>query len=272
MRMDRKVIFITGAASGIGAATARRYAGGGWFCVLTDIDLVGLQALARELGPKNTLIQTLDVRQRQAWAEAMRATAAATGGRLDVLFNNAGVAKSGPFETISPSAVDDMIDINLKGVINGATAALPLLERTPGARIINVASVAGIVGSPSLAVYSATKWGVRGFTEALDAELAGRDIRVVSLQPWFIDTPLLDKGFSGDRRNVPAKDAMRDMGIDVYPVEIVAETAWDAATGSHMHYPVGKRARQARFGMRFFPNAVRKRLRRDFEKGRAREE
>ena len=89
---------------------------------------------------------------------------------MNVLFNNAGVGRHGWFEDVRPEDNDWIVDVNLKGVIHGVEAALPLLKATKGARIVNTASTAGIVGSPQLAVYSATKFAVRGLTEALDAE------------------------------------------------------------------------------------------------------
>ncbi len=256
-----KSIFITGAASGIGRAVAEKFAGANWFTILTDIDEAGLHALAGRIGRSRCLTHVFDVRQKEGWAEAMAATAAVTDGRLDVLFNNAGIARAGPFDRISQVDNDAIIDINVKGVVNGAYAALPLLEKTQGARIINVSSVAGLIGAPHLAVYSATKWAVRGFTEALDNELSARGVRVVSLMPFFMETPILDKA-APDGTNESMMDRLRESGVEVYPVAMAAEAAWQAAFGKAMHYPVGKRAEQAERGMRLFPKATRKQLRR----------
>lgn len=257
----RKTIFITGAASGIGAATAQLFARRGWFTILADIDRESLSAVAAGIGAQNSLSTVFDVREPQGWAEAMQATAAATGGTLDLLFNNAGIARSGAFETIPQHEADRVVDVNLKGVIHGVYAALPLLLATRNGRIINVSSVAGLVGAPGLAVYSATKWAVRGLTEALDAELRERGVRVVSLMPWFMDTPILDKAVPGGA-NRSGREALEDAGIALYPVEMAAERAWAAAFGEEMHYTVGKLARRASFGMRFFPKATRAALRR----------
>jgi NAD(P)-dependent dehydrogenase (short-subunit alcohol dehydrogenase family) len=253
-------IFITGAASGIGAATARKFAAEGWFPILADIDAAGLAGLQQELGPTRCLSVHLDVRNPDNWLESMEKTAERTGGRLDLLFNNAGIAIAGPFESIPLQNALKIIDVNLKGVINGIYAALPLLEKTPAARIINVSSVAGIIAAPGLSVYSATKWAVRGLTESLDVELRPRDIRVVSLCPWFMDTPMLNAAVPRGR-NRAGRDALRDLGIDVYPVELAAETAWKAAFGDALHYTVGKRATQASLTMRVMPELVRARAR-----------
>ncbi|MEM6412992.1 MAG: SDR family NAD(P)-dependent oxidoreductase, partial [Pseudomonadota bacterium] len=168
----RKSIFITGGASGIGAQTGRHFARKGWFVGLFDIDEAGLKQTANAIGEANCMTGILDVRHSDDWSVAIDAFGQATGGKMHVLFNNAGIGKHGWFEDVDDHDSDAMIDINVKGVVKGVYAALPLLKVTNGARIVNVASTAGFVGSPQLAVYSATKFAVRGLTEALDVEFA----------------------------------------------------------------------------------------------------
>lgn len=255
----RHTIFITGAASGIGAQTARYFAERGWFCGLYDVNEAGLAAVAAELGEGNCHSARLDVRSREDWAAAISGFDAATGGRMDVLFNNAGVGRHGWFEDIPPEDNDWVVDINLKGVINGISASLNLLKATPGARIVNTASTAGIVGSPQLAVYSATKFAVRGLTEALDAEFRDLDIRVRSLMPWFVDTPILDMG-AAEGSNEKMSDQLREGGAKVYPVSLAAERAWAAAHGDNIHYMVGGEAERARWMARFLPKTLRKQI------------
>ncbi len=255
----RKSIFITGAASGIGAETARLFQSRGWFCGLYDINAAGLKDVANELGAENCHVATLDVTKRADWASAMSGFSDATNGKMDVLFNNAGIGRHGWFEDIEPEESDLVVDVNVKGVINGVYAALPLLKETTGSRIVNTASTAGIVGSPRLAVYSATKFAVRGLTEALDVELSGLGIRCTSLMPWFIDTPILDMGAT-EGSNVKMADEIREQGQDVYPVSLAAETAWEAAHGKDVHYMAGKRAKQARFAARFLPGRIKKQI------------
>lgn len=256
----RRTIFITGAASGIGAETARYFAKKGWFCGLFDVNEKGLDDTARDIGEENCIRGLLDVRRREDWHDAIAAFSNATGGQMHVLFNNAGVGRHGWFEDISPEDNDWVIDVNLKGVVNGVHAALPLLKKTQGARIVNTASTAGVVGSPQLAVYSATKFAVRGLTEALDTEFRDLDIRVTSLMPWFIDTPILDMA-AKEGANEKMSDQLKAGGANVYPVSMAAERAWDAAHGSKVHYMVGKDAEQARFFSQYLPNLLRKRLR-----------
>ena len=255
----RKSIFITGAASGIGAETARYFAARGWFTGLYDINAAGLEAVARDIGPDNCHTASLDVCDRSDWAKAVDGFTQATGGTMHVLFNNAGIARHGWFEDIPPEEADKVIDINVKGVVNGVYASLEALKATPGARIVNTASTAGIVGSPRLAVYSASKFAVRGLTEALDVEFRDLDIRVTSLMPWFIETPILNAGVT-EGANVNMADEIRENGANIYPVSMAAEQAWAAAHGDDIHYMVGKDAERAKFASRFFPNGLRKRI------------
>ncbi|HRE45290.1 MAG TPA: SDR family oxidoreductase [Terricaulis sp.] len=257
---EQKTIFITGAGSGIGRATAQLFAERGWFVGLTDIDAKGLAETAALLPEGQRISITLDVRDRHEWARAIDTFGQATNRRMHVLFNNAGVGRGGLIEEMKDEDIDLVLDVNLKGAINGVNAALPLLRETAGARIVNVASVAGVVGAPRLAVYCATKFGVRGLTEALDAEFARYGVRVTSLMPWFVDTAILDNS-SDESANRRLRDHLNENKTPIYPVRMAAERAWDAAHGDGLHYMVGKEAERARFAARFFPNAVRKRIR-----------
>lgn len=255
----RKSIFVTGAASGIGAETARYFAKRDWFVGLFDVDEAGLAAMRDELGEANVVSHVFDVRDRAGWAEATAKFSEATEGRMNVLFNNAGIARHGWFEDIPPEESDLIVDVNVKGVINGVYAALPLLRETKDSRIVNVASVAGLVGSPKLAVYCATKFAVRGLTESLDVEFSNLGIKVTSLMPWFVDTPILDVG-QQPGANHKMKDEIEAAGQNVYPVSLAAERAWEAAHGKDIHYTVGKDADNARFFARFLPGTLRKRI------------
>ncbi|MFN3608822.1 MAG: SDR family oxidoreductase [Hyphomonas sp.] len=258
----RKAIFITGAASGIGAETARHFARKGWFCGLYDVNEMGLKTVAGEIGAENCHLAKLDVTKRADWAAAMEGFGAATGGRMDVLFNNAGIGRHGWFEEIPAEEADLIIDINVKGVVNGVYAALPLLKAAPGARIVNTASSAGIVGAPQLSVYSASKWAVRGLTEALDAEFRDLGIRVTTLMPWFVDTPILEMGKTAGA-NEKMSDQMKANGAKVYPVSMAAEKVWDAVHGEDIYYMVGAEADRARFMTRWLPGVVRKAIRKN---------
>ncbi len=257
----RKSIFVTGAASGIGAETARHFAKKGWFVGLFDIDEAGLKDVSEEIGTDKSISGKLDVRSREDWSNATTLFSEATEKRMNVLFNNAGIGQHGWFEEIPQDEADQVVDVNLKGVINGVYACLPLLRETSGARIVNTASAAGVIGTPMLAVYSATKFAVRGLTEALNLELADQDIHVTTLTPWFIDTPILQSSApQGSNRNM--KDDLTEGGVEVYPVSMAAEKVWEAVHGNQTHYLVGKAAERTQLASRFLPGMVRKRLRR----------
>jgi NAD(P)-dependent dehydrogenase (short-subunit alcohol dehydrogenase family) len=256
---EQKSIFITGAGSGIGRATAQLFAERGWFVGLFDVNPQGLEETAAMLPEGQRISMAFDVRDRSGWARAVESFGQATNRRMHVLFNNAGVGKGGWIEDMTPDDIDLVLDVNLKGVINGAVAALPLLRETPGARIVNTASVAGVFGAPRLAVYCATKFGVRGLTEALDVEFSRYGVRVVSLMPWFVDTAILD-GAADPNSNRRLRDRLVENKTPIYPVRMAAERAWDAAHGDQLHYMVGKEAERARFAARFFPGMMNKRL------------
>jgi len=261
----RKSIFITGAASGIGAETARYFSERGWFCGLYDVDRDGLERVAAELGEGNSVHAFLDVRDRGDWANAMEQFAEATDGQMTVLFNNAGVGRHGWFEEISGEDNDWIIDVNVKGVINGVQAALPLLEATDVARIVNTASTAGLIGGPKLAVYTASKFAVRGLTESLNVELAPLDITVTTLMPWFVDTPILNIG-AHEGANINMKNQIEETGANVYPVSLAAERTWEAAHGDkEVYYTVGKDAASAARAVRFMPKRVRAQMKKTME-------
>jgi NAD(P)-dependent dehydrogenase (short-subunit alcohol dehydrogenase family) len=255
----RKAIFITGAASGIGLGVARHFAGRGWFVGLADIDTAGLKRALAEIGPDNGSIHSLDVRDKAGWTKALAAFGKLTGGRLDILLNNAGIARYGFLEEQSPDEADLQVDINVKGVINGARAGLEMLKATPGSNLINVASCAGLFGAPRMSVYSATKFAVKGLSEALDVEFARFGVGVKCIMPWFVDTPILNAGSQGT--NAKIADTIREGGSAVYTVEEAAQVIWDAAQSKELHHVVGKAGKQMRFAVRFMPGSVRKRLR-----------
>lgn len=255
----RKAIFITGGASGIGLATARRFSREGWFVGLSDIDQAGLKAAQAELGADRTSIHRLDVRDREGWDTALAEFGRASGGRMDVLLNNAGIANYGFFEDQTDDEADRQVDINVKGVINGARAGLPLLQATPGSTLINVASCAGLFGAPKMAIYCATKFAVRGLSEALDAEWSRHGIAVRCIMPWFVDTPILQAGSQGSNEKIA--DSIRAGGSEVYTVEEAAGVIYDSVASSELHHIVGKAGKRLRLVARFMPGAVRKQLR-----------
>ncbi|AJP73116.1 SDR family oxidoreductase [Sphingomonas hengshuiensis] len=257
--MGQTAIFITGGGSGIGRAVAVHFAARGWRVGLADISAAGLEATKALLPPGMATTHVMDVRDRDQWRESLDAFAVASGGRLDVMFNNAGIAVGGPFATATDDEIDRIVGINLVGVINGARAAYPLLKATPDSALVNTASAAAIYGSAGLALYAAVKFGVRGLSEALDGEWARDGIKVRVLMPSFIDTPLLDSPVSGT--NYSARDSVRAAGLEFTPLDAVAEQVWKAVQGDKLHVIVGKTARRLAFAARWMPGRLRRRMR-----------
>lgn len=215
----RPSIFITGAAAGIGRATAERFSRAGWFVGLYDVNEAGVRDLAGQLEP--AVAGSLDVTDAGAYAIALEAFFSAAGGRLDLLFNNAGIVTIGDFEQVPLARHHAVVDVNFKGVINGCHLALPYLKRTPGARVISMCSASALYGSPPFTVYGASKFAVRGFTEALNVEWARHGITVMDVLPLFVDTPMV-RGFES------APQSMERLGLRLQADDI-ARTVWQAA-------------------------------------------
>jgi NAD(P)-dependent dehydrogenase (short-subunit alcohol dehydrogenase family) len=226
-----KSIFITGAASGIGRATACLFARMGWLVGLFDRDEQGLLSLAAELGEERCCFLKADVTDPLDVQRAMELFAGRTGGKMDLLFNSAGVLEMGLFEEVSLEAQQRVVDVNLKGVINCTHHALPCLKRTPGARIVNMSSASSFYGIPELAVYSATKHALSALTEALDIELDSCGLTVCDIQAPYVKTPMITeavrKAFSVDR-----------MGINL-EADQVAACVWRAAHRRKLHWKMG---------------------------------
>jgi NAD(P)-dependent dehydrogenase (short-subunit alcohol dehydrogenase family) len=228
-----KTLFITGAANGIGLATAKHFAAQGWFVGLYDINREGLEALLGSAELPNACGQYCDVTDRGSIDEAFAHFSSHTDGRLDLLVNNAGVLSSGKFEEISPAAHDMMVDINVKGLTHVAQAAFPLLKATPGATLINLCSVSSVHGIPLLAVYGASKFYVNGLTEALNLEWAPYDIRVTSVKPPIVNTAM---GHQIDPR------LTQKLSVDLEP-EDVAKAIQLAVEGRRTSYLLGATAK-----------------------------
>ena len=257
----RKAIFVTGGASGIGRAIALYFAERDWFVGVGDVDEAGMRETLGMMGHGFSYQHKFDVRERADWDEALDGFATAAGSRIDVLANNAGIPLGGSLMENSTEEIERCLDINLKGVLFGAQAAYPHLKKTaPGSCLLNTASAAGIYGTPGASVYSATKFGVRAITESLDGEWAEDGIKVRSIMPSFIDTPLLDHNPNA-RSNEDIRSRVKEAGLEITPVEEVAKAAWDAVHGEKLHTVVGKTAKQIAFGARWMPGRVRKQTR-----------
>lgn len=257
----QRSIFITGGGSGIGRATALHFAARGWFVGVADINEEGMAGTLDLIAGNAKWHGRLDVRDRKGWDEALAAFAAAAGGRIDAVVNNAGIGTGGSLAELDPEEIDRCLDINLKGVLYGAQAAYPWLKASaPGSALVNMASAAGIAGSAGMSVYCATKFGVRAVSESLDAEWAPDRITVASVCPSFIETPLLD-GTGNRKSNEQIRDRVRAAGLEITPVERVAEAVWDAVHGTKLDYFVGATSKRMAFAKRWMPGKVRQQLR-----------
>ena len=255
---SKKTIFITGGASGIGRAVAVKFGAEGWFVGLADIDEAGMRETAALLPAGASSAHKLDVRDRAAWDGALADCARASGGKIEVMFNNAGIPLGGGLVENTAAEIERCLDINLKGVLFGAQAAYPWLKASaPGSCLLNTASAAGIYGSPGASVYSATKFGVRAITESLDGEWAEDGIKVCDLMPSFIDTPLIDKA-PNSHSNEQIRSRVQQAGMEITPVGEVADAAWSAVHGTTLHHRVGKTANRIAFAARWMPGRLRK--------------
>jgi NADP-dependent 3-hydroxy acid dehydrogenase YdfG len=184
--LSGKVAVVTGASSGIGEAAARLLVTEGVQVVLVARRRERIEALAAELGP-NVVAITADVADPAQVAGVFNQVQERFAG-LDLLFNNAGLGVNAPFEKSDPADWTRMIDVNLYGVLHCTRAAIPLLRGRPGAMICSVSSVGGRYGVPNWSVYSATKFAVVGFHDALRKELGDEGIRVTVLEPGAVRT------------------------------------------------------------------------------------
>ncbi len=258
MAETRKSIFITGGASGLGREVGRYFATKGWFVGIADIDVDGMVGTAALIPEGQSSQHKLDVTDRAQWKVAMDDFAKANGGRLDVLFNNAGIGAGGLIHLMKDSDIDRQIAVNLVGVINGIRAAFPLLQQTTGSCVLNTCSASGIYGTPGISIYSATKFAVRGLTEAYDIEWRKMGIKCRSLMPGFIDTKIIANVEPGS--NMSGKEALQSAGIEVSPVEIIGPAAWGAVHGNRLHTTVNKTAKQLFFAARWFPGRLRRQM------------
>lgn len=188
-RLEQRVAVLTGAAGGIGGALARRLAAEGAALALADLDGAALARVARGLADEGCVVSAheVDVSDAGRVGEFAREVEA-RHGRADVLINNAGVALIGDVEEVSLADIEWVMGVNFRGVVNGVKHFLPLLRRQPASYLVNVSSIFGVVAPPGHAAYCASKFAVRGFTEALRHELEGTGVRVSCVHPGGVRT------------------------------------------------------------------------------------
>jgi len=252
------VAFVTGGASGIGKAISLEIAKRGGHVIVTDINFDQANAVANQCGGKSKGFG-LDVRNGDAVTELVN-NVYKEYGRLDFMFNNAGIAIGGETHEIAADLWNRIFDINIKGVLNGVLAAYPLMIQQGSGHIINTASLAGLGPAPFLAPYATTKHAVVGLSTSIRLEAEKYGVKVNVLCPAAIETPLLDSENPSDLSSVAWVPDMRrfltSLAGPPYPVEKFVKQALKAIEDNVPIIVIPGRARLAwRIG-RFFPSLV----------------
>jgi NAD(P)-dependent dehydrogenase (short-subunit alcohol dehydrogenase family) len=258
-----QVAFVTGGASGIGRALCGALVARGARVVVADINASGAAAVARELsarGPGSATSLGLDVADAPGFEHAV-GDVHGDAGRLDMLFNNAGIAIGGPVEELALAHWERALDVNLRGVIHGVRAAYPLMLRQRFGHIVNTASLAGLLPFPLGVPYGATKHAVVGLSVSLRSEAATYGVRVSAVCPGVIDTPILDSegppdlprtSFAGRGREI-FRHSNRG---PAYPPEKLAEDVLRGVDRNRAIIVVPARARTAWLANRLAPRLV----------------
>ena len=228
-RFEGKVVLVTGAASGIGAATARRFAEEGALLMLGDTNEESGAALAKEIGggAGRSVFLVTDVRDL-AQVDALTCAAVERFGRLDVVFNNAGIGAYGQVPDLDPETWHNVIAVDLHAVFYGCRAAIPHLRASGGGAIVNTASISGIAGDYGLSAYNAAKGAVVNLTRTLAIDHARENIRVNAICPGPIETPLVAPVLQNERA-VEEYAKLIPMGRVGQPEEIAGVVAFLAS-------------------------------------------
>ena len=230
----QKSIFITGAGAGIGAAVAQHFLSNGWKVGIYDINQDAVIEIAQGFPTEQVRTGVLDVTNIEHWKIAL-CDFFQWAGRLDILCNNAGILYSGAFEQVDLEKHVRTFTVNVQGIMNGCHSALPYLKQTKNSRVINMSSASAIYGQADLSSYSASKFAIRGLTEALDIEWQKYAIRVIDIMPLFVKTDMVSNMDAG---------SIRKLGVHLTPVQ-VADVIYQAATtkSPKTHWPVGMMAK-----------------------------
>jgi len=192
MKLEGRVAIITGAAAGIGFATAQRFAAEGAKLVLCDVNEARVREAADRLAASGASVDAhkVDVTRREE-VDAMVAATLACHARIDILVNNAGITKDARLVKMTEAQFDAVVDVNLKGVFNCAQAVATIMAEQGGGVILNASSVVGLYGNFGQTNYAATKFGVIGFTKTWARELGPKGVRVNAVCPGFVNTEIL---------------------------------------------------------------------------------
>ncbi|HIW68624.1 MAG TPA: SDR family oxidoreductase [Candidatus Dietzia merdigallinarum] len=257
-RDRRRSVVVTGAGRGIGEATARMFADAGYLVGAYD-----LKPCTWAEGDDRVVTGALDVTDPAAWESALGDFATRTGGGIDVLVNNAGTLYGTPFIDASYEQDALLVDVNVKGVLYGCRAAFPFLRKGTGPAVINVCSASAIYGQAEMATYSATKFAVRGITEALDLEWRPHGVHVSSVWPLYVGTEMLAGVDTAGMKNLGVTLTEDDVAAEIVAVADKAGRRSsglvgrlrDALTDS-VHRPVGQQATAMYLASQVIPGRI----------------
>ncbi len=241
--LDDKVVVITGAGSGIGRALALNLAARGSLLAVSDVDEVGLAEtvdLAKAAGAREIRSDRLDVADRDAMV-AYAAAVAEQFGRVNVIINNAGVALSGDLNDLEYKDIDWIVGINFNGVLNGTKEFLPHLIASGDGHVVNLSSLFGLVSMPGQSIYNATKYAVRGMSEALRIEMliGGHNVGVTSVHPGGIKTAIARNARVSAKEDKEATAKLFDKKLAKMTPERAAEIIVDGVLKNKARVLVG---------------------------------
>lgn len=222
----KQTVLISGAGQGIGAEIAKIFYDQGYHVGLFDLNIHAVDTLAKQLGSR-AYSGYLDVSDYASWQTTLEQFMD-WAGQLNILINNAGILYSGYFESIPIEHHQRTIAVNCMGVFNGCHAALPYLKQSSFARVINLSSASAIYGQADLASYSASKFAVRGLTEALDIEWSKYNIRVLDVMPLFVQTAMVKNMDAGSIHNIGVDLTPRDVATEVLKLAQNQRTTFQA--------------------------------------------
>ncbi len=235
MRLKDKVVFLTGAASGMGESHARRAVAEGALLVMTDIAADAGAALAAELGERALFVEH-DIASEAQWQAAV-AQAVERFGRIDVLVNNAGILSKGDIQSESAETLRQVLDVNVVGTWLGIRAVSPVMAEGGGGSIINVSSQVAYRGWNDYSVYGCSKWAIRGLTKHMAVELAPQNIRVNAILPGAVDETGLFSGRVDEglrervRQSIPLKRFVSRDNVSSLMVYLASDES-SATTGT----------------------------------------